>query len=548
MGKNLDGRSDLFSLGIVLYELCTCDALFPRNNAVQAMQLIRKAEIPDPKRLGRRLPKELTRILRRALAGDRDKRYQTGAEMQMDLEEYLRSTTQISNSILLGGYFTEHYRRLRPEPGRSDEQAAHVGGTRLAGAGTATAAPGTAPVDGLDDPTDVVLYSRPEALKSISEPEPPPMPETAVAETSGPDEVSGIIYQQPTVIKGQALDPNATAASLQPTIASYEHATVERAISDQYDGPTDLESPTVEFTPGPRIATGSARALYPATPEAETVLEPFAPRHSQSHQVLASTTLSVRRFGRRLAVAGLITAIAVAGVLAGYFISAPPTVDRQTAALPDAGSAARVMPPPTSPALAEADAAVAEGMLEVNSDPPGASLKVDDLVIAGVTPVRRSFAAGPHTLLVSLPGYADQVQEVELGGGEEMKVNFVLRRAESEKVVQLRQADLPRAAHPKPNVRIKRRHKSKRKARPKRRPRTHARAADRATQFGYLFITTQPWSHVYLGRRKLGTTPLARVKVPVGTHRLFFTNPNHGEASRVVTVRPGQVVKLRVEL
>jgi hypothetical protein len=116
-------------------------------------------------------------------------------------------------------------------------------------------------------------------------------------------------------------------------------------------------------------------------------------------------------------------------------------------------------------------------------------------------------------------------------------------------------------------VQLKLRSKHKRKTRAKRRPKKRARKVRKVKRpvvkkprpqpapvrvegprYGYLFITTQPWSHVYLGRRKLGTTPLARIKVPVGTLRLFFTNPNHGEATRVVTVRPGQVVKLRFDL
>jgi serine/threonine-protein kinase len=586
MGKNLDGRSDLFSLGIVLYELCTCEALFPRTNAVQAMQLIKKAEVPEPKRLNRRLPKQLTRILKRALAGDRDKRYQTGAEMQMDLEEYLRSTTQISNSILLGGYFAEHYRKLRPEPVEGEDHTAGVGGTKPAGTVPAVSAgPGTAPAANAgaepmsgSAPTEIVLYSRPEAL-SEPDPEPPPLP---------PEEASGIIYRQPTAIKAEALDPDlqSTILASKSGARSYEHETVARTSDElrhprsgpqrredpsggvgrgsrQFEEPAEIESPTVEFTPNAlRITTGSGRALYPATAEAETPHSGPFPRQSQSQQVLAGTTLSVRRFGRRLVVAGLITAIAVAGVLAGYFISAPPSPTGRTAASPDVGGGSVQAMPPLPPQVP--DAAI-EAVLEVISDPSGASLTVDGQVIAEVTPVRRSFAPGHHVLVVSHPGYADQVQEVELAAGREMKVNFVLRRAESEKVVQLRQPEPPQ---PKPvGVQLKLRSKHKRKTRAKRRPKKRARKVRKVKRpvvkkprpqpapvrvegprYGYLFITTQPWSHVYLGRRKLGTTPLARIKVPVGTLRLFFTNPNHGEATRVVTVRPGQVVKLRFDL
>jgi hypothetical protein len=145
-GKPLDGRTDLFCAGIVLWELCTAVALFPRNDPIQAMRRIRACEIPKPTRAGAALPAKLEEILMRALARRREDRYRNAAEMQMDLEEYLRSASQICNSIVLGEYFTKHYRRLRPTPEQVRSAAQVRDRTAGVGKGTAGVAKGTAPV------------------------------------------------------------------------------------------------------------------------------------------------------------------------------------------------------------------------------------------------------------------------------------------------------------------------------------------------------------------------------------------------------------------
>jgi hypothetical protein len=131
-GKALDGRTDVFCLGIVLCELCTGKVLFSRAEPMKAMTDIRDGSPPDPKRLGKGLPVRLTQIIRKALARDPDKRYANAAEMQLALEAFLHSTSEISNSLVLATYFREHYRTLRPEPKP----------LATAAAGEGTAAPG----------------------------------------------------------------------------------------------------------------------------------------------------------------------------------------------------------------------------------------------------------------------------------------------------------------------------------------------------------------------------------------------------------------------
>jgi serine/threonine-protein kinase len=84
-GEPLDRRSDIFSLGIVLYELTTLRRLFKRTNELQVMKAITEEPIPRPTREVAEYPKCLEDICVRALARDPRQRYATAAEMRDDL-------------------------------------------------------------------------------------------------------------------------------------------------------------------------------------------------------------------------------------------------------------------------------------------------------------------------------------------------------------------------------------------------------------------------------------------------------------------------------
>ena len=127
----LDGRADLFCTGIVLHELCTGRALFSRTDPVEARRCIRNAQIREPLRDGRPLPALLQRVLDRSLTARTEDRYGSAAQMQLDLEEYLRATTHISNSIALGRFFKEnfgHRRRSAGAQGPEPQGTAQVNG------------------------------------------------------------------------------------------------------------------------------------------------------------------------------------------------------------------------------------------------------------------------------------------------------------------------------------------------------------------------------------------------------------------------------------
>jgi serine/threonine-protein kinase len=84
-GEALDRRSDIFSLGTVLYELTTLRRLFKRGNELKVMKAVCEEPIPRPTREVQDYPAVLEAICARALAHDREQRYASAAEMRADL-------------------------------------------------------------------------------------------------------------------------------------------------------------------------------------------------------------------------------------------------------------------------------------------------------------------------------------------------------------------------------------------------------------------------------------------------------------------------------
>ncbi|HET8922734.1 MAG TPA: protein kinase, partial [Candidatus Acidoferrum sp.] len=85
-GEKLDARTDLFSFGLVLYEMTTGQRAFTGDTSPVLQEAILK-QIPAPVRdLNRAIPPKLERIITRAIEKDRNTRYQTAAELRADLE------------------------------------------------------------------------------------------------------------------------------------------------------------------------------------------------------------------------------------------------------------------------------------------------------------------------------------------------------------------------------------------------------------------------------------------------------------------------------
>jgi serine/threonine-protein kinase len=211
------------------------------------------------------------------------------------------------------------------------------------------------------------------------------------------------------------------------------------------------------------------------------------------------------------------------------------------------------------------EAPVTTGRLDIGSDPTGAQVRVDGTP-RGSTPLSiASIAPGEHTIVISsgdtivtrrvtvaAGATATVVASVTgsraAGGYVSFTAPFALQVFEKGELLGTTEADrlmLPAGRHELELVNASLEF---------RRPVTVQIAAGTSVSVpvavpnGVISINAQPWADVSLNGRPLGTTPLANVSVPVGSHELVFRHPQMGERKRSVTVTASTPVRIGMDL
>lgn len=119
-GKGVDRRSDVYALGIVLYELTTARRLFKGDNDFMTMSAIVAGKIPPPSSRRPDLPPELEGIIMAALAKDPAERYQSAHELRLALEQFAAAAGLRTSSTALASYMKQLFGE-KPEPWLVDE-------------------------------------------------------------------------------------------------------------------------------------------------------------------------------------------------------------------------------------------------------------------------------------------------------------------------------------------------------------------------------------------------------------------------------------------
>lgn len=109
-GRALDARSDLFSLGVVLYELVAGRKLFQRDNQMATIRAVTEDEIPAPSTLIDGLPELVDAIVLKAVSRAPDERYQSGNDLADDLMKALEAMPEAVDQRSVSQWMSEQFR------------------------------------------------------------------------------------------------------------------------------------------------------------------------------------------------------------------------------------------------------------------------------------------------------------------------------------------------------------------------------------------------------------------------------------------------------
>lgn len=125
-GQAIDGRSDLFALGVVMWELLTGRRLFKGESDMMTLRLVKDCQVPKPSQINPKLPPGLDEVVLQALATTPDKRYPDCGAFRLALEDYILQQRLPASTAHLSAFLRELYaERIAAEadPAKLDQLA-----------------------------------------------------------------------------------------------------------------------------------------------------------------------------------------------------------------------------------------------------------------------------------------------------------------------------------------------------------------------------------------------------------------------------------------
>jgi serine/threonine-protein kinase len=416
--QELDGRTDLFSLSIVLYEMLTARRLFHGASEAAVLQSVMERVIPPPSQLNPAVPPELDRIVLAGLERDRERRTPRAGDLHDALERLLGTRLPATSTKQVGEWMVSaladrHQQRLAME-------------------------------------REVIQISREPEPLALPDPSLPPLFMPGSSATSAPS-ASG------RGTSSQSLPPPASSQAKpgRPWLVALLGALGALALMALIIGllfGLNRGPQPAPRVPGPKLTTLVVHALppggelkvngqpeeRPVGPEGLIVTRPagtkLALELSKAGYLDHRSELTMPSSGTQhvnLYLTALPSEPAATAATAPAAAREASTAVAPTARFAPAGRRSRVgqRGAPGPLASKTPPAALATGSLVVAFSPPSATVQLDGQALAGSSPLRAAgIRAGSHSLLVSAPGHEPLSRSVTITPAAEAMLDLRLTR------------------------------------------------------------------------------------------------------------------------
>ncbi|HEX5434147.1 MAG TPA: protein kinase [Candidatus Angelobacter sp.] len=412
-GRPLDGRSDLFSFGVILYEMLTGEKPFVGQNVTTIIYKIVNENPIAPRDLDVTVHPGLSAIVTRALAKSPDERYQSGAELIHDLENYKTAGAPMHATSVLPAYTV-------PQRDPAIDKTMVLPVKVVSGSALRATAAAPAPV----------AARRP--LPVLRKPKlPPQFGRKRLFVAAG-----AAIVLLGTVMGGFAYHRTHTQMrQLEAGIKAEAAEQQQQALEQQQQKLPVVLNPEPEVTVAPDT---TITFMKPATPRASRSQSPAAPASAAQQSKLQRATSSPNQVytqqseivftskpdGAKIEIDGWsepnwVTPFTASNLAAGYHLVAFTkagylTQTRSVESL--AGKSIQL----------SAELAPAVSTIVVSSNPQGASVWLDGKDTRLVTPTQLTVEKGPHRVIVRKAGFKDAVSDETLSEGQTLSFTPVL--------------------------------------------------------------------------------------------------------------------------
>jgi TonB family protein len=347
-GKRLDRRSDIFSLGSVLFEMLTGTPLFQGETDMSVLESVREGDVAMPSSRGAEVPKRVDQIVLKALAKNPQERYQNASEFEKDLHAVLYTYQPSPGPADLAIYMN----RLLEAPQASDDEIDAAFDKARDMPGPVGPSPAVLPKKGkglVIAKAQTGEFARPSI--PAPEPRPEPAPRRAVGESAAALPAAGESRKSRT---GLVVGIGLAAVAL---VAGGLFVT-----KDRWSGARPPATASVPKTE-PAVASAAsapASAPEPALPEPAKVIDPRAVE-AEARRLGAEREKAIREAAKQPGAAGKpatasVPPQAVVG-LAPVKVAEPPRPAEVPAAIvnaPESAPTAVPIPPTPEPKPAEA--------------------------------------------------------------------------------------------------------------------------------------------------------------------------------------------------